>query len=378
MDRKRQKQKHALRSIDLFSGCGGIAYGLRDVCRTVAFCDIKVECRLCLQDNMQRGYLDKAPIYKNVACLPHRLPDFDVLCAGFPCKNISGMGDRKGLQGKYSGLLTHALDVVERHEPKFVFLENVANICSMPGVWRYLINRLHTLGYDAQWTTLAAADVGALHKRNRWFFLAKKRSAPLLCLAEEVEVLLPTEKPALERMVKTDTLKARHRLTMLGNVCIPQQARTAWNFLMQWHPESRWECGKPCAKLNIKRMPTCGAARGGQVYTCQSLPKPFASREAHITLVPKDTGPTNQRLAKRVTEPLILKRWATPRACMGLAPSGHRTGIAKNLTVRSKNDIQTQVRFEKTTVDGFQRRLVNPLWLEQLMGLPPHFTNFTD
>ena len=60
---------------------------------------------------------------------------------------------------------------------------------------------------------------------------------------------------------------------------------------------------------------------------------------------------------------------------MGLAPSGHRTGIAKNLTVRSKNDIQTQVRFEKHTKDGFTRRIVNPEWLEQLMGLPVHFTD---
>lgn len=369
-----------MRSLDLFSGCGGMAYGLRHACTTVAYCDVRPQCRLSLKDSFQRGYLDSAPVYDDVTNLPDVLPEFDVLCAGFPCKNISGMGDRLGLQGKYSGLLTHALDVVERCLPSYVMLENVANICSMPGVWRYLLRRLHRLGYDANWTTLSAADVGALHKRNRWFFLAKRRCVEASVAPEPRAVLLPEHKRRFERMTPYDTLKARHRLTMLGNVCVPQQAATAWRFLMQWGFESAWDQGTPCAHPldQLARMPTCGAARQGRVYTCRALPKPFARRDADITLVPRDTGPTNQRLAKRVTEPLTLKRWATPRACMGLAPSGHRTGIAKNLTVRSKNDIQTQVRFEKTTVDGFRRRLVNPLWLEQLMGLPPHFTDYTE
>ena len=155
-----------MRSLDLFSGCGGMAYGLRHACTTVAYCDVRLQCRLSLQDSFQRGYLDLAPIYCDVTDLPDSLPEFDVLCAGFPCKNISGMGDRLGLQGKYSGLLKHAINVVERCLPSYVMLENVVNICSMPGVWRYLLQRLHRLGYDANWTTLSAADVGALHKRN--------------------------------------------------------------------------------------------------------------------------------------------------------------------------------------------------------------------
>ena len=366
-----------MRSLDLFSGCGGMAYGLRHACTTVAYCDVRLQCRLSLQDSFQRGYLDLAPIYCDVTDLPDSLPEFDVLCAGFPCKNISGMGDRLGLQGKYSGLLKHAINVVERCLPSYVMLENVVNICSMPGVWRYLLQRLHRLGYDANWTTLSAADVGALHKRNRWFFLAKKRGVRATAVPAPRAALLPKDERRFERMTPYDTLKARHRLTMLGNVCVPQQAATAWRFLMQWE---LWNKGTPCAQPldQLARMPACGAVRQGRVYKCRALPKPFACRDADITLVPRDTGPTNQRLAKRVTKPLTLKRWATPRACMGLAPSGHRTGIAKNLTVRSKNDIQTQVRFEKSTVDGFRRRLVNPLWLEQLMGLPPHFTDYTE
>lgn len=353
-----------------------MAYGLRHACAVVAYCDLRPECRMCLQDNFRRGYLEDAPIYEDVRALPSDLPAFDVLCAGFPCKNISSMGDRRGLQGEHSGLLTDTLDVVEQHKPPYLMLENVSNICSMAGVWKYLLQRLHALGYDANWTTLSAADVGALHKRNRWFLLAKQRGVVPKKAGVPIPALVPTTETEYERMVPVDTLKARHRLTMLGNVCVPQQARTAWNFLMQWGDDCVWNRGAPWVEPS-HRMPTCGAIRNGVISACKPPPKPFATRKAGVVLVPKDTGPTNQRLARRVTEPLLLSRWATPRACMGLAPSGHRTGIAKNLTVRSKNDLQTQVRFEQRTKDGFNRRLVSPMWLEKLMGLPPHFTHYS-
>ena len=142
-----------LRSLDLFSGCGGMAFGLRDVCTPVAYCDKEIACRLALADNFKRKLLEKAPVYEDVRSLPD-VPDFDILCAGFPCKNISGMGDRRGMRGEHSGLLRHAIDVVASKRPRHVLLENVPNICTLTGVWGYLLRRLTELGYDACWTCL--------------------------------------------------------------------------------------------------------------------------------------------------------------------------------------------------------------------------------
>ena len=193
-------------------------------------------------------------------------------------------------------------------------------------------------------------------------------------MSKYTQNVLPTV-PAIgtqfDRMLPLDTLKTRYRLTMLGNVCVPQQASAAFHALQKLRLVTPL---KTYAELPQK-MPVCGTMRAGTVSACAKLKMP-EHKDANIVLVPRDTGPTNQRLAKKIETPLRLKRWATPRACMGLAPSGHRTGIAKNLTVRSKNDIQTQIRFEKSTKEGFTRRIVNPNWLEQLMGLPVGFTDF--
>ena len=85
---------------------------------------------------------------------------------------------------------------------------------------------------------------------------------------------------------------------------------------------------------------------------------------------------TNQHLAPRVRGRVKLKRWSTPRAGMGMTSDGKSTGISQNLTKRSIRDLQTQIRFEKKTKNGFRRKLVNPTYVEFIMGVPRDFTKF--
>lgn len=130
------------------------------------------------------------------------VPAVDVLCGGFPCQDVSAAGKRAGIKdGTRSGLWAIFAEAIDQLRPRFVVIENVRGLLSATahrtveddesgdmesvaavvgnGAGRPVLRAagavlgdLATLGYDAQWTTLAAADVGAPHRRERVFIVA--------------------------------------------------------------------------------------------------------------------------------------------------------------------------------------------------------------
>jgi DNA (cytosine-5)-methyltransferase 1 len=120
----------------------------------------------------------------------------DVICGGFPCQDVSLAGRRAGLTGdSRSGLWAEMARIIGLFRPQFVVIENVRGLLSAeadrdvePGhatmgngsarpVLRALgavLGDLCDLGYDAQWATVAAGDVGAPHRRERVFIVADR------------------------------------------------------------------------------------------------------------------------------------------------------------------------------------------------------------
>jgi DNA (cytosine-5)-methyltransferase 1 len=93
----------------------------------------------------------------------------DVVCGGFPCQPISVAGSRKGHEDA-RWLWPDFAYVVETLTPKAVLIENVPGLRSS-GL-RDVLFDLATLGFDAEWTCLSAADFGAPHIRRRMFIVA--------------------------------------------------------------------------------------------------------------------------------------------------------------------------------------------------------------
>lgn len=94
----------------------------------------------------------------------------DSITAGFPCQDISNAGLREGIKGERSGIWFNVADAIRVIRPRHVFLENVGAIRNR-GLGAVLTS-LHQIGYDARWTTLRAAGIGAPHIRDRWFCYA--------------------------------------------------------------------------------------------------------------------------------------------------------------------------------------------------------------
>ena len=163
-----------LKGLSLFSGNGGIDLALRDYVETIGYCEIDRYSQHLIASNIEKGYLDFAPIYPDVTRLRGKRGDCEIIFGGFPCTDISVAGLGKGLEGKRSGLFFEVVRLVQEVRPTFVFLENVPAIRTR-GLAK-VVETFTEMGYDCRWTCLSAASVGAPHKRERWFFLAYSNS----------------------------------------------------------------------------------------------------------------------------------------------------------------------------------------------------------
>lgn len=160
-----------LNGLDLFSGIGGITLALGEWINTVAYCEGDRHAQAVLMSRMREGLLPNRPIWDDVRTLRGSLlPPVDIIVGGFPCQDISVAGKGAGLGGERSGLFFEIVRLAKEIEPTFLFLENVPAIRTR-GLDR-VVEELTALGYDLRWTMLSAEEVGAPHKRERWFCLA--------------------------------------------------------------------------------------------------------------------------------------------------------------------------------------------------------------
>lgn len=93
----------------------------------------------------------------------------DLICAGYPCQPFSHAGKREGTNDARH-LWPYVADAVRALRPGLVFLENVAGHLSMG--FGDVLGDLAEAGYDAQWCSVRASDIGAPHRRERVFVLA--------------------------------------------------------------------------------------------------------------------------------------------------------------------------------------------------------------
>lgn len=145
---------------------------MRPDLRIVAYVEREAYACEILATRGEEEALDSAPIWTD--CSSFNARPFrglvDLILGGFPCQDVSNAGKRAGLAGARSGLWKQFKRIIEESQPRLVFIENVSALRSR-GLDEVLTD-LASLGFDAEWSTLRAADVGATHGRDRVFILA--------------------------------------------------------------------------------------------------------------------------------------------------------------------------------------------------------------
>lgn len=167
-----------LKVFDIFSGSGGYSLGFEKAgMKTVAFCEYEEYAKKVLKKNWA-----DVPIYPDVRevtsqQLKEDNIDFDLICGGFPCQDISIAGKNKGMiEGERSGLWREFRRLIDETKPKYAVIENVSALLSR-GL-DIILQDLAEIGYDATWTMLDSQHFGIPQRRRRVYILAVRDGIP--------------------------------------------------------------------------------------------------------------------------------------------------------------------------------------------------------
>lgn len=151
----------------LFSGAGGLDLAIEEVFD--AECAWQCEYDSAASKVLATHWPDVPNLHDVTKVDWSTVEPVDIMCGGYPCQPFSAAGQRKGTDDERH-LWPYFAEAIRRVRPRYVVLENVAGHRSMG--FDSVLGDLASLGYDAQWCSIRASDVGAPHRRERLFVLA--------------------------------------------------------------------------------------------------------------------------------------------------------------------------------------------------------------
>lgn len=195
--------KKKLTAIELFAGVGGFRLGLENTglwevrwsnqwepssksqfaskCYAAHFGE---EGHVCediekVLDHLENG----SPVTDELFQKVPPIPEHDLLVGGFPCQDYSvakPLNQAHGIKGKKGVLWWQIYRILEKHQPRFVLLENVDRLLKSPGTQRgrdfaIILSCFRDLGYAVEWRVINAADYGFPQRRRRVFILGQKK-----------------------------------------------------------------------------------------------------------------------------------------------------------------------------------------------------------
>jgi len=188
-----------LKFIDLFAGIGGFHLALHK---------LDAECVLAAEiDNMARKTYEEnftklspklfknGKFYTDVTTIKTEdIPDFDILCAGFPCQPFSNIGKQRGFSDTRGTLFFEIARILKDKSPQVYILENVRGLLSHNdgNTFKIIKKTLLNLGYSFNYKILRASDYGVPQNRPRLFMVGFKDN--------NIEFEFPKAKPLKKTM----------------------------------------------------------------------------------------------------------------------------------------------------------------------------------
>ena len=309
----------------------------------------------------------------------------DVIAGGSPCQDLSVAGVRAGMKpGTRSGLWESMFNAVKTIRPHLVVWENVlgalsANAFSLMEqregrlgngadrpVLRALgrvLGDLASIGYDAQWASLRASDVGACHRRARvfvigfphgdrwWLDRALNTARPTVVGEAEGENFLPT--PTATSSWNTPE---NHMCRRPGRTTVSDLRILVENGLLQTggRVEERKMFATPAANLG---------SRGSRHPEKQKQGNHAIGLDDQCEhLLPTPTG---SRLDGRKSE-----RFNKARKSFYDLVEYEKFGEFKD-AIRVQEQAFGMSAPDPTVIGNTGRALLNPAFVEWMMGLPP-------
>ena len=174
-----------MRFIDLFSGIGGFRMALEKLNHKCVFSadNDKYAC-----DTYYKNFKEY-PLIDIKKLSAKKIPNHDILCAGFPCQPFSIAGERRGFNDTRGTLFFDIVRILKEKRPKIFILENVKgldnhdkgktfkkiiNILSKKVNGKINKSKRENLGYNVFWKVLNSYDFNAPQNRERVFIIGFK------------------------------------------------------------------------------------------------------------------------------------------------------------------------------------------------------------
>lgn len=191
----------ALKFIDLFAGIGGFHLAFHRLGAKCVFAsEIDEAARKTYTHNFQKisPQLFDSNLYNNniTEILPQDIPNFDVLCAGFPCQPFSQAGYKRGFsenKDNRGNMFFNICEIIKEKRPKAIFLENVSHILKHDDGRTFAIIKdmiENQLGYDFYYKIVKASDYGLPQHRARLYMVGFDKK-----LKRPKNFIFPSKKP---------------------------------------------------------------------------------------------------------------------------------------------------------------------------------------
>lgn len=173
-------EKKTIKFIDLFAGIGGIRLGLELALKKAGYksqcvftSEIKEHAIKVLKQNHP-----KDEITGDITQVDEKtIPDFDILCAGFPCQAFSAAGNRDGFADTRGTLFFDVERIIRCKKPKGFILENVEGLVNHEKgrTLQVILHNLDFVGYRVTYKVLDSMDFGVPQQRKRVYIIGIRK-----------------------------------------------------------------------------------------------------------------------------------------------------------------------------------------------------------
>jgi DNA (cytosine-5)-methyltransferase 1 len=154
---------------------------------TVLFCESDPYAKEVLKAKFPR--IDLHPDVRSLK----EIPECDVIAAGFPCQDLSQAGNKNGINGDSSRLVTHVFRFLQNCDLKddgWLLIENVPYMLRLNrgAAMKYLVTELENYGFKWAYRIVDARAFGLPQRRPRVVLLASRANDPRFSLFDQTQI----------------------------------------------------------------------------------------------------------------------------------------------------------------------------------------------
>ncbi len=329
--------------LDLFSGIGGFRIGLeRAGFKSIGYCDCDEHA-----NQLYKAYFNTSEelFFNDIRNIKtEELPDFDILCAGFPCQSFSIAGKRRGFEDTRGTMFFEVARILKDKRPRYFILENVKGLLNHDGgkTFQTILKVLSDLGYQTQWQLLNSKFFGVPQNRERVYIVGCYGKE---CSGKIFPITKTNRQDYCENKIKI-LYDGHDQLNRIYDNSGISPCLTA----------SHWIQGALVNKLSLKQLPeTSGNTQGSRVYAIDGISPCLTASHGNMGAFKVKNG-TKKGYDEAVPGDGINLAFPQSKTRRGRVGKGCSQTLDTNCNMG--------------TIDGYKIRRLTPLECFRLQGFP--------